>query len=296
MVDTKRSLRVFLCHASSDKPAVIELYKRLISDGVDAWLDKEKLIPGQDWQIEIPKAVKNSDVVIVCLSSQSITKEGFIQREIRFALDAADEKPEGTIFIIPARLENCEVPERLGRFQWVDLYTSDGYERLLKALRIRASHLGINIRRRKRIPKVTDASSIPNSSKVDSDNTSGQIQVANPNKAVVNKPQEHPAVVMTGIRIFYQARYWSSIFKTNVACEVNKGGFKNRYALAPDTYTLIALQPNVKYEITVGVVQFLINTLSFTAKFVCTLKEGEIQNWIFTPPVTSLGRSMLQRE
>lgn len=296
MVDTKRSLRVFLCHASSDKPAVIELYKRLISDGVDAWLDKEKLIPGQDWQIEIPKAVKNSDVVIVCLSSQSITKEGFIQREIRFALDAADEKPEGTIFIIPARLENCEVPERLGRFQWVDLYTSDGYERLLKALHIRANHLGINIRRRKRIPKVMDASSIPNSSKVDPDNTSGQIQVANPNKVVINKPQEHPAVVMTGIRIFYQARYWSSIFKTNVACEVNKGGFKNRYALVPDTYTLIALQPNVKYEITVGVVQFLINTLSFTAKFVCTLKEGEIQNWIFTPPVTSLGRSMLQRE
>ncbi len=45
MTDTKRPLRVFLCHASDDKPVVKELYNRLVKDGVDAWLDKEKLIP-----------------------------------------------------------------------------------------------------------------------------------------------------------------------------------------------------------------------------------------------------------
>ncbi len=85
------------------------------------------MIPGQEWQIEIPRAVKNSDVVLVCLSSQSITKEGFVQKEFKFALDAADEKPEGTIFIIPVRLENCDVPERINKFHWVDLHSEDGY-------------------------------------------------------------------------------------------------------------------------------------------------------------------------
>ena len=57
MPESKRPLKVFLCHASTDKPAVRELYLRLKKDGVDAWLDKEKLLPGQDWELEIRKAV-----------------------------------------------------------------------------------------------------------------------------------------------------------------------------------------------------------------------------------------------
>jgi len=41
-----RPLRVFLCHASQDKPAVRELYGRLDSEGwMDVWLDEEKLYP-----------------------------------------------------------------------------------------------------------------------------------------------------------------------------------------------------------------------------------------------------------
>jgi len=146
VTETKHPLRVFLCHSSGDKPAVIELYKRLVKDGIDAWLDKEKLIPGQDWQVEISKAVKNSDIILVCLSSQSVTKEGFVQKEIKFALDVADEKPEGIIFIIPVRLENCDVPERISKFHWVDLFSDDGYERLLKALQIRAKGIGTTIK------------------------------------------------------------------------------------------------------------------------------------------------------
>jgi hypothetical protein len=141
---TNRSLKVFLCHSSGDKPKVQELYSRLVSDGIDAWLDKEKLLPGQNWRIEIPKAVKDSDVVIVLLSAQSINKEGFVQKEIKLALDTADEKPAGTIFIIPARLEDCNVPERISQFQWADLFSDNGYEWLLKALRLRASTLGLS--------------------------------------------------------------------------------------------------------------------------------------------------------
>lgn len=143
--EEKRPLKVFLCHASGDKPAVRALYQRLVRDGVDAWLDKEKLLPGQDWRLEIPKAVQESDVVVVCLSNKSITKEGYVQKEIKFALDSADEKPKGTIFLIPARLEECEVPSQLSLWQWVDLFESDGYERLTRSLRLRADKLGLGI-------------------------------------------------------------------------------------------------------------------------------------------------------
>lgn len=132
-----QGLQVFLCHSSSDKPKVRELYQRLRNDGISPWLDEEDLLPGFDWQIEIPKAVQSSDVVIVCLSKDSVTKTGYVQKEIKQALDVADEQPEGRIFIIPLKLEECDIPKRLSRWQWVNLFSDNGYQRLLRSLSIR---------------------------------------------------------------------------------------------------------------------------------------------------------------
>ncbi|HND50309.1 MAG TPA: toll/interleukin-1 receptor domain-containing protein, partial [Anaerolineales bacterium] len=84
-----RPLRVFLCHASQDKPAVRKMYAYLKQHGIQPWLDREDLLPGQDWEIEIPKAIFNSDVILVCLSPNSVNKEGYVQKEIVFALDKA---------------------------------------------------------------------------------------------------------------------------------------------------------------------------------------------------------------
>jgi hypothetical protein len=83
----------------------------------------------------IRRAVKQSDIVLVCLSKSSITKEGFVQKEIKIALDIADEKPEDTIYIIPARLVDCTLPDRLSQWQCVDLFRENGYDRLVKAIR-----------------------------------------------------------------------------------------------------------------------------------------------------------------
>jgi outer membrane protein assembly factor BamD (BamD/ComL family) len=140
-----RPLKAFLCHASGDKPAVREMYKRLVFEGVDAWLDKENLLPGQDWRVEIPRAVKEADVVIIFLSKNSISKEGYVQKEIKFALDIAEEKPEGAIFLIPARLEECVVPERISRWHWVDLYDENGFVKLLRSLKLRADTVGATV-------------------------------------------------------------------------------------------------------------------------------------------------------
>ncbi|HKY28208.1 MAG TPA: DnaJ C-terminal domain-containing protein [Pyrinomonadaceae bacterium] len=136
-VKSKLTLRVFLCHSSGDKPAVRKIYHRLLADGVSAWLDEENLLPGQRWEQEIPKAVRDSDVVIVCLSQSSINKKGYLQKEIRYALDVADEQPEGTIFLIPLKLEECDIPEHLRRWQWVNFFEDRGYDRLMMALRRR---------------------------------------------------------------------------------------------------------------------------------------------------------------
>jgi hypothetical protein len=142
MSNQQRPIKVFICHAHSDKNAARDLYVRLTRDGVDAWLDKEKLLPGQDWELEIRRAVRASDAFVVCLSRQ-FNEAGFRQKEVRLALDAAMEKPEGEIYIIPARLEECELPESLRKLHQVDLFEEDGYDKLVASLRLRAMKIGV---------------------------------------------------------------------------------------------------------------------------------------------------------
>lgn len=50
MPNETRPLRVFLCHATADKKEVRKLSQRLQADGIDVWLDEEKLLPGQEWR------------------------------------------------------------------------------------------------------------------------------------------------------------------------------------------------------------------------------------------------------
>jgi hypothetical protein len=126
--------RVFLCHSSTDKPSVRQLYRRLLSDGFRPWLDEEDLQPGQEWERTIEREIQGTDVVVVCLSAESTGRTGFVQREIRLVLDSADRRPEGSIFVIPARLEPCVIPERITRWHAVDLFSSDGYRKLRRAL------------------------------------------------------------------------------------------------------------------------------------------------------------------
>ncbi len=138
-----RQLVVFLCHGSEDKPAVRRLYNRLLKDGIKPWLDEKDLQPGDEWEPEIKRAVRDSDIVLVCLSRTSTNKTGFVQKEIRIALDAADEKPEQARYIIPLKLEECAAPARLDKWQWASLFESDGYGKLLATLKGRASELSI---------------------------------------------------------------------------------------------------------------------------------------------------------
>jgi len=82
MTAESQKLKVFLCHASENKPIVQGLYDRLKVDAFDPWLDSEFLLPGMDWDLEIQQAMRASDAVIVCLSEISVKKEGYIQKEI----------------------------------------------------------------------------------------------------------------------------------------------------------------------------------------------------------------------
>jgi len=136
-----RPLNVFLCHAKEDKESVIQLYEELNEYGVDPWMDEKDILPGQDWELEIRKAIRNCHAVLVCLTEHSVSKRGYVQKEIKFALDTSEREPEGAIFVVPVRFEECSVPSRLQYAQWLDLFEENGFDTLLKALEQRANAL-----------------------------------------------------------------------------------------------------------------------------------------------------------
>lgn len=141
----------FLCYAKENALGVREFRARLkAEDWIDPWFDEEDILPGQMWEDSVIEAVRHSHAVIIFLSSIAIRTEGFFHKELKLALDTAAEKPDGTIFIIPIRLDVCDVPDRLQPYQYVDYFGDEDhkslvYSSLIAALKIRAENLGITI-------------------------------------------------------------------------------------------------------------------------------------------------------
>jgi hypothetical protein len=126
---------IFLSYAKEDKDKVRSVYRRLRVERLNPWLDVADLLPGQDWDNVIVKVIRSARFVLVFLSNNSVSKRGYVQKEIKEALDAADMIPEGEIFIIPVRLEDCPVPERLSRWQWIDLFRPRGLKLIVTTLK-----------------------------------------------------------------------------------------------------------------------------------------------------------------
>jgi hypothetical protein len=141
-MSSTRPLKIVLSHASGDAPEVEKLNTFFQQQGADPWLDSEKILPGQDWNYEVNKALDDSDVILLCLSRKSVDREGYVQKEIRLALNRALEMPDGRIFLIPGKLEECELPRSLQSYQSVDLFTEKGIEKLLQSFNLRAKQVG----------------------------------------------------------------------------------------------------------------------------------------------------------
>jgi hypothetical protein len=135
MSESKRTLRVFLCYAHSDRETVRKLYSKIIEAGIHVWLDTEDLQPGQNWQREIRKAILKSNVVIVCLSREFNKQHGYRHEELKLALEKKKLLNDDEVFIIPVRLEKCDMPESLRYLHRVDLFEAKGYRKLIRALR-----------------------------------------------------------------------------------------------------------------------------------------------------------------
>ena len=141
----------FISYSKIDTTHVREFAAKLKSEGwIDPWFDEEDILPGQVWQDRVTNGVSNSHAVIILLSKAAVASEGYFHKEVKLALETAAEKPEGTIFIIPIRLDECAVPMMLQKYQYVDYFGSDWqkertYTNLITSLKMRAEHLGFKV-------------------------------------------------------------------------------------------------------------------------------------------------------
>lgn len=128
--------KIFISYSRKDETNAKNLFDNLKQKGYLPWMDKENLLPGQDWESEIQRAIRGSDFVVLLLSKNSIDKRGFFQTELKLTLDVLDTIPQGEIFAIPLRLDECRIPDRLAAIHWVDLFYdyNAGFRKLLRAI------------------------------------------------------------------------------------------------------------------------------------------------------------------
>jgi hypothetical protein len=132
---------IFLSYAHEDLGVALQVYEYLsFYPSAKVWLDKESLLAGQEWSLEVEKAIERADYFVLLVSRHTLDR-GYVQREIRKALEVLDTIPEGGTFFLPVRIEDCEMPfHRANQLHRVDLFPNfkKGAHELVEAMRLHA--------------------------------------------------------------------------------------------------------------------------------------------------------------
>ena len=99
--------RIFVSYAREDQAPATSLVSFLRAAGFDIWFDKDSLLAGQDWKMVIEQEIVRARLLIICLSKISVDKTGFVQKEMRLALQHAELRPASQVYIIPVSLNTC---------------------------------------------------------------------------------------------------------------------------------------------------------------------------------------------
>lgn len=119
--------QIFLSYAREDVKQARQLCRDLKDEYFHVWFDEQSLIAGQKWKREISRAIRTSDFFIALLSENSVTKRGVVQKELKEAIEVMLELPERAIYLIPARLSNCQPShDALAELHCIDLFPAWG--------------------------------------------------------------------------------------------------------------------------------------------------------------------------
>lgn len=134
--------KVFLSHASEDKERFVnEFALKLGQSGVDVWLDKWEMLPGDSLVDKIfEEGLKGAEAVIIVLSNNSV-KKPWVREELNSTI--VNRIQNGTR-LIPVVIDKCEVPESLKSTLWESIKDISSYEDSFE--RILASVFGTTLK------------------------------------------------------------------------------------------------------------------------------------------------------
>lgn len=102
----------FISYVSENRPIAIQISSILRKNGIDAWLDRDRLKPGQNWLDEIRKAVSSGSYFIPILSKEWNNREYSVaNEELLIAVEELRQRTYSQSWIIPIKANNCEIPE-----------------------------------------------------------------------------------------------------------------------------------------------------------------------------------------
>jgi hypothetical protein len=139
-------VKVFVSHSSVDKPFVERLATDLRTrEGIDAWLDKWEIQPGDMIPTKIEEGLASAGVFLFVLSPQSIDsqwaryeKDAWLTAQIDEEVRAKRESRPPTRRLIPVLYQNCEKPAFLQPMLHVridDQTYEEGFQTLVRGIR-----------------------------------------------------------------------------------------------------------------------------------------------------------------
>lgn len=124
---------LFVSYAREDEAPVLYWVEKLMADGYVCWLDKKQILPGDKWEYKVENAILNTQFALVFLSSESVKKVGYVQREWKLIHKQASLRPNSGRYLIPIKLDDCQVPQEYNEYDWLEIQKPGEYERLLRA-------------------------------------------------------------------------------------------------------------------------------------------------------------------
>lgn len=135
---------VFISYVRENSNEVDRIYKELKAQGINVWLDREEISPGQRWRYAVKNAIKNGNFFLACFSSEYLQKEKtYMNEELNLAIEELRLHPINRTWFIPIRLNECPFPdipisnaESISDLQFVDLYKNweKGLNRIIETV------------------------------------------------------------------------------------------------------------------------------------------------------------------
>lgn len=128
---------VFISYARQDVEDVDRLSRSLQRRGIEVWIDRHQIRPGERWENAISKAVENGAFFLACFSKHTIAKkQTYMIKELNLATNVMRRISPRHTWLIPLRFSECEVPGTFKALQWIDMFPDweSGLDQLISVI------------------------------------------------------------------------------------------------------------------------------------------------------------------